>query len=316
MKPIFVNKGLALISDKSQIIVKAISDNYEQLINSMDKGARTKKQYIRTVAPFLAFIQSNGINNQSFEAFKVELSGVEITPSTKNGYLAASKALLKQAHKYGLLPVDITANVSQFKTAKGHIKDGLKVGEVNKALEQIRQIKRESTRVKTLAMFYLFANEGLRQMEVANLMLNDLVLADNQINIKGKGKDGKESHLITDATKEALTKWLNVSGLKSGYLFPSPKNQGEPITERAIRKMFTHPKYGIFSKAGIDNRSVHGFRHFNVTETLNAFNGDLHRVMKRARIKAVQTVQSYDDRRTSKQDVRKIESHLEEIIKQ
>jgi len=312
---LFENKELAVIKNASAAIVERLSDNYAEIIDNMvGKSANTKNQYKRTVVNFLAFIQANGINAHSVGEYRNALEGLDIAESTKNGYLAAAKALCRESLKYGILPVDITANVPQFKTAKGHIKDGVQSDEVKRVLTYLQTIKRDETRLKLTALFHLFVGEGLRQMEAVNLKVKDVNLPDGQILIKGKGKDGKEAHLILESTADALRAWIEFSGIKTGYIFPSNKNTNKPITKRAVRKFFTCPDYGVFVRSKVDGRSVHGFRHFNITSTLDAFDGDQRRAQKRARIKAVQTMQSYDDRRTSKKDVKKLEVFFDDLF--
>lgn len=308
---IFENKELAEIKSKSGAIVEALATNYGTIIGGMvGKSQKTKEQYKRNAATFLAFVQSNGINAHSFGEFRNALEVLQIAESTKNGYLSAGKAFVREAIKYGFLPIDIAANVPLFKTPKGHIKDGLQLNEVQKVVTQIGGIKKEGTRLKMAAFFHLFAIEGFRQMEAAALDVKDVNLADKQIKVRGKGKDGKQAHLMLDETAAALAAWIKFADLKTGYLFPAGKGGNGHISERAIRKFFTCPKYGIFARCGVDGRSVHGFRHFNITATLDAFGGDTRRAQKRARISAVQTILSYDDRRTGKIDANELQLHF------
>ncbi len=92
-----------------------------------------------------------------------------------------------------------------------------------------------------------------------------------------------------------------------GYIFHSPKDIHQPITARAIRKFFTHPKYGIFSRCGIINKSVHGFRHYNITKTLELTNGDLAKTRRRSGHSSFTMLKVYDDARLTKKDVADLE---------
>lgn len=302
---IFENRELAKIQNASDIIVEKLSDNYLMMIDQMvGKSATTKKTYKKNVEHFLAFVQSEGINSMSFGSYREALAKLDgISPKTKNAYLSAAKALLKEALKYGLLPVDITANVPQFKIATGHVKDGVQKTELSKVFTVIRNIKRKPTRLKMMALVHLFAGEGLRQAEVQQLTFEDINFEDKFLMIHGKGLDDKANHLCLSSTMEALRLYIIGVGIQSGYLFPSKHKPGFPITLRAIRKYFTDPKYGLFAKAGVSGRSVHGFRHFFATKTLDVFNGDLHKAKRRTRHKTVATLQIYDDRRLSKLDM-------------
>jgi integrase len=299
------SKKHAAISDASAQIVDVLSAGYSNLINGMiGKSKNTRTTYTRNVAGFISFIQDNGIHAGSFGAYREHLAGVlDIAIQTKNAKLAAAAALLREAHKRGVLPVDITANVPSFKAARGHVKDGLTRAEVVRVLDVIRAKKNAHTRAKLTAMFYLMAAEGLRQMEVQSLTFADIDLKEGAIKFRGKGRDAKERFYITSQTAEALREHLSMSGIQSGYLFASDDKTGEPISLRAIRKYFTCSKYGIFTVAGVDGKSVHGFRHYNITATLEATGGDLAKTRRRSRHSGYNMLVIYDDERLTRAEV-------------
>ena len=150
--------------------------------------------------------------------------------------------------------------------------------------------------------------EGLRQFEAQQLKLSDISINSKFIKIKGKGKDEKQKFLIQKPTAGALEQYINSLEYDDGYLFASPKGKDAPITTRAIRKFFTCPKYGIFSRCGIDpEKSTHGFRHYNITVTLEIFKGDLAKTRRRSRHSGFTMLQIYDDARTTKKDIEKLE---------
>lgn len=298
------SKKQTAIADASAQIVDVLSCKYSDLVAGMvGKSKNTRTTYTRNVAGFIGYIQDNGINASSFGAYREHLASVlGVAVSTKNAKLAAAAALLREAHKRGVLPVDITANVPSFKASRGHVKDGLTRAEVVKVLEVIREKKNPATRAKLTAMFYLMAAEGLRQMEVQGLEVGDIDLNAGAIKFRGKGRDAKERFYITTQTADAIREHLSVSG-ESGYLFASEDKPGEPISLRAIRKYFTCAKYGIFTRAGIDGKSVHGFRHYNITATLEATGGDLAKTRRRSRHSGYNMLVIYDDERLTKTEV-------------
>lgn len=306
---IFENKELQQLDNASARIVEALSNNYTTIIDSMvGKSTTTKKTYKRNAEHFVAFIQSNGINSQSYGAYRNRLEKVEgISAKTKNAYLAASKALLREALKYQILPIDITANVPQFKISTGHVKDGLNEKEVKKIIKHIKGIKRESTRWKLHAMFQLFVAEGLRQMEVQQIRLEDINVQDAIIYIRAKGAEEKSAVTIFQHTAQLLEGYMEYLNKDQGFLFHSKSDIQKPITLRAIRKMWTCPIYGIFKKCDIEGRSVHGFRHFFTTKTLDLTKGDLHKTQLRTRHKATSTLRIYDDRRVTRKEMEKME---------
>ena len=176
-KPVFeIAKEHQLIIERSAMIVEILMKEATAIIDGMiAKKEATKRTYKRNVVPFLEYIQSNGINIHSFASFRKSLEYLtNVSKATKNAYLMAAKALLKEAVKLRLLPVDITPNVPSFKVSRGHKKDGLTKAEVKSVFDYIQTIKRESTRRKLHTMFTLFAYEGLRQMELRNLTWKDI----------------------------------------------------------------------------------------------------------------------------------------------
>lgn len=303
---------LTSIHSTSSRIVATLSDNYQDILNSMvGKAATTKRTYTRNAEHFLAFIQAFGINAHTFGEYREQLAGLDgIAVKTKNAYLAAAAALLREALKYGILPVDITTNVPGFKTTRSHTKDGLTKAEVQKVAEYIKGMDEGSTKRKTAAMFYLFALEGLRQMEVQQLRVEDINLKDKYIRVQSKGKHEREKFYIMSTTAESLRDYLESEGITAGWLFPSKHNPGQPVTLRAIRKYFTCPQYGIFARCNISGKSVHGFRHYNITQTLKATGGDLAKTRRRSRHSGYEMLVIYDDARLALSDVTELEEQF------
>lgn len=306
------NEEMAMVAAAGDKIVDALSNNYVAIIGGMvGKSPNTRKTYQRNVEHFLAFIQTNGINSNSFGAYREALADVStVAVKTKNAYMAATAALLRESLKYGILPVDITANVPAFKVSRGHVKDGLSENEVATVRQYINGLEDERTRLMLSAIFHLFALEGLRQAEVQQLRVKDINCKDGHIMIKGKGRHEREKFYVMAATLAAVCKYMDGATLTSGWLFPSPKNADEPVALRSIRRYFTCPKYGIFTRCGITGKSVHGFRHYNITKTLKITGGDMAKTRRRSRHAGFEMLVVYDDERLSKADVAELERHF------
>jgi len=132
------------IAQASGRIVEALAGMYREILAGMvGKSANTKNTYYRNAARFIEYIQDSGIHAGTFgqyrEALALEAGGVSI--QTKNAYLAAARALLREACRYGVLPMDITGGVPSFKAERGHVKDGLTAAEVRKVIENIKTTK-------------------------------------------------------------------------------------------------------------------------------------------------------------------------------
>lgn len=286
-------------------IVDVLGAHYDSIIGGiLGKSANTRRTYARNAAPFIRYIENNGMSGDALARYREALTcEIGISVRTKNARIAAAAALLREAHRLGVLPLDITQGVPMFKAPRGHVKDGLSGDEVRRVFAAIGEKKNRGTRLKLTAMFYLMVAEGLRQFEVQNLTGADVDIAGRCIRFRGKGKDAKERFFITPQTADALAAHITDAGTVDGYLFTSDKNQDEPVSLRAIRKYFTEPKYGIFARAGIQGKSTHGFRHYSITTTLAATGGDLAKTRRRSRHAGFDMLTVYDDERLARADV-------------
>ena len=306
--PIFPEaKEVADLRKGSAFVVQSLCDNYSAILGGIPGiTAQTKKTYLSNVIHFIQYIQLNGINAHTFGDFRNELeSVVDKSIKTKNAYLTSAKVLIREALKYRILPIDITANVPGFKESKGHKKDGLTLQEVKKVSGAIRYIPKETTRAKITAMYNLFALEGFRQVEVTRLTLQDFNAKDGFILVHGKARHGKEKHYLMSETVQSISRHIEVNGVKDGFIFAG--RAGKQLTTRAIQKAFTHPQTGLFARAGIE-KSVHGFRHFNITQTLEATGGNIAKAQQRARLKTIETITVYNDSRINRQTVNELET--------
>ena len=130
-----------------------------------------------------------------------------------------------------------------------------------------------------------------------------LILSDNIIMIKGKGRDDKEIIDLHPKTVESVKAYINGSDQKDGFLFyplsHAHKGQDRALTTRSIRLMFGR----IFKALNID-KTVHGFRHYFVTNLSEIFKGDYNRVKLFSRHRSIQSIIFYDDRKKKKSDLK------------
>lgn len=297
--------------------------NFKTLIRGMDGvQPRTKDQYLKVLQTdgvgFLSYVRDNGLNIYSIKQYKVFLSEQSNSNDTKNNYLSAAKALIKELQEVAPLAMLVKLQYKNFPVRTGHRKEGLTLNEVFKVKEEILRIEKEEKRLKIYALFCLMAWDGLRQMEAANLTIEKTSLQDGFILVEGKGGADVKLNLMGDTIK-ALAEWVEFKNVSKGFIFASPRT-GRAITEVAIRKIFGGDwRYkdgekirveGIFEKAGVKGRSVHGFRHFNLTMANNAYGGNITKVSRRGRQKSIQTTINYLDGQTDKQDAALLEKHF------
>lgn len=273
---------------------------WPDVIAALDVRTGTREKYTRNAADFVSFLKDNGgLHYNIYRAYKKHLQSItSLSAKTKNVRLAAAKVLLSEMYThYRLLPFDLSAGVKFFQVSQAHVRDGLTAKEARKVLAEIGKLK-GPTKTRLTAVFALLAWQGLRQYEVCNLQAEDLHLADKQLSVLGKGRDDREKIDLHPATVKALQAYCDAFQVKSGPLFFSLSgNRKDRLSERSVRRMFS----GLFARAGIEGRTVHGFRHYFVTELLSSKKFDLFEIAKFSRHKTVSTLQRYDDRKKRKE---------------
>ncbi len=106
-------------------------DNAYEVFDTLDVSEATRADYIARLAPFLSFIENNQFNLNTFLEFKRELRGRnDLSASSKNKYLVVARIFLKELARRGILPVDITHNIRNFRLDKRHKVSGLNDREV------------------------------------------------------------------------------------------------------------------------------------------------------------------------------------------
>ncbi len=96
------------------------------IFDQLDVAASTREEYKWRIAAFLAFLDKGPLTVDRYLEYKRYLQARgDLTVSTKNKYLVAARILLKELHRRGFLPVDLTANVRLLQQSKKHKRDGL-----------------------------------------------------------------------------------------------------------------------------------------------------------------------------------------------
>jgi integrase len=86
--------------------------------------------------------------------------------------------------------------------------------------------------------------------------------------------------------------YLKSNKLADGALFTSQSNSSKQkrLTTRGLRGIVK----AVFNRLGID-KSVHGTRHFFITQLIKSYKGDLLKVSLYSRHKNIETLQVYND---------------------
>ena len=277
----------------------------------LDVSEGTRYDYKARIGLFLAFIQRQGLDHNSFLAFKRLLADrTDISVSTKNKYLVTARIFLKELNRQGVLPADITQNIKSFSQSRKHKKDGLTEADVTKVAECLQQLPSTPANTRLKALIALLALQGLRQIEVVRLNVSDLHLSRKGAFIQGKGRDDKELVSLHPVTVRALREYLATNQIADGALFVSNSNNSlrQRLTTRSLQQIVKD----CFEELGID-KSVHGLRHYYATKLIRSYQGDLLQVARYTRHSSISTLQIYFDDVQSEADLPRYYQTFEDI---
>lgn len=287
--------------ERNLITINKAGASAEAIFNGLDISETTKKDYSTRVGLFLSYVRGYGFQPNTYLNFKHYLAKREnYSIATKNKYLATARVFLKELTRQGKLPFDITYNIKQFGQSKRHRKEGLTDKEVKLLGERIGHLPNTPRNSRLKALFSLLAFQGLRQIEIVRLDVEDIDLARRIVFVQGKGMDDKEMVYLVPATTKALKEYLKAQKLKRGALFRSLGNRkSERISTMTIKREMGE----LFQELGI-KKTVHGFRHFYITELLKSM--DVRDVRKFSRHRSMEMLLVYDDEVSVKQKARHV----------
>lgn len=296
-------------------------DRAYEVFDGLDISEATRMDYRSRLTLFIDFLESNGFTVNAFLEYKRMLkTRDDLSISSKNKHLVSARIFLKELNRRGILPVDTTSNVRNFRQGKYHKKDGLTQQEV----ERVRDwcyLHNEDYR--NVAIVSLLLYNGLRQIEIVRLNWEDINLKNKVIWIRGKGKDDKQPVFLHDDVVMALRRLLiTVQQNKSSYYYDNTdrirgavfrsktyKGQHKRLTTRGVRLLTE----SMFAELGIQGKSTHSFRHYFITKLLRAYGGDIMTVMKYSRHNSPQMLEVYNDRIIQKEDLPKFFSAFDDL---
>ena len=274
-----------------------------RIFESLDIAESSRTDYKSRIWMFLESIQADPLNQNSFLEFKRYLAARnDIAIATKSKYLTVARVFLKELNRQGIIPADITQNVKSFQQTKKHKKFGLNQEEVNLLLSELDRLPESFSNVRLKAIISLLVFQGLRQVEVIRLDVEDISPGQMTALIHGKGRDDKEPIDLHPRSVEALKHYMTYCKVRSGPLFVSNSNnnQNGRLSTKSIRNLVT----AFLKNLNIDN-STHGFRHYFTTKLIELFSNDLLTVAKFTRHRSVETLQVYNDNISRKNNLPK-----------
>lgn len=263
------------------------------IFDSLDISESTRQEYISRLPKFLGWLKYNGITHDCLLDYKKYLrSRTDLGIASKNKYLAVARICLKELHRRGKIPYDITHNVKSFQQSQKHRVEGLNEEEVQKLCEYLQQLPDSFRTARLRALIALLLFQGLRQIEICRLDVSDVDLACQRLCVLGKGRDDKEPIYLHPQTVKALRTYLNASKVKDGALFTSlwGQTKGSRLTTRGIRLIVKNLLYEVEIE-----KTVHGFRHYFTTRLIQQMPGELITVSKFTRHRSLEVLQVYND---------------------
>ena len=226
-------------------------------LSGKNRSAATIRAYQTDIAQFLSYLHATNVSTHTpAHVAKVDiveylssLARKELTGIARARKMSAIREYFRFLEGIGVVQKSPTTGIETPKREKNG-------RQVLRSDEYTKMLSLAGAQPRDYAILQVFLQTGIRVSELANLKIEDIDFLKPSITVRGKGKQEREI---------ALEK-KGVHALKS-YLAVRPQSvsprvflnyQGEPISERGIRKVVV--KYR--TEAGITKKaSCHTLRH-------------------------------------------------------
>ena len=258
----------------------------KKVLSLLDVKEATSKVYKSGLRDFLEWNNGRSLNASTTTRYKQHLvDRVDMKVGTKNLYLTASRILVTQMHRVGILDRDYGRGVRGFVIAREHQKGTITDKQVAKVFSYIDKKKdKRLTLIFTLLYF-----QGLRQREMVTARIENFDNAKRTLMIEGKTRDDKERIDLHPRTVEVIQRFLELSRLTSGYFLYSKRTVSGYMSLIQLGRIIR----AVHDECGIAN-SGHAWRKV-FTSKLIASGLDLVTVSSLTRHKSIAMLQVYYD---------------------
>ena len=279
------------------LVQPIIPKDYTAVFDNLDVAESTRIDYRYRLPLFVSYVNLYGFDTNTYLHYKRHLRATTWSVSTKNKHLIVARVFLKEMHRQGLIPTDITHNVKAFKQSKQHKKRGLNDNEIKRLTTWLSDQPDTPENDRLKAIFSLLLLQGLRLIEVCRLDVEDLDFDNDRLFVWGKGRDDKEPVPLLPQSVTCLRQYLRSNGINEGALFRSNSHSrlGRRLSTRGLREIISV----IFHMLHI-NKTAHGTRHFYTSQLLKHMPGELLDVAQFTRHRSIEMLREYDNR--NKQD--------------
>ena len=274
------------------------------ILEYLNVSERTILYYRELAEYFLKFMQEN---NYSFKQpvllkYRQHLKNAPLKTNTRRSYFNAARMLCRLLYSTNRIRLDLTKDplgrdIVGFRAGRQHVY-GINQREVRKLKNHLDQLPPGFISARLKAIVALLLYQGLRQVEVHRLNVEDINFQAKQLCIKSKGKDYREIVHLHPRTTNALLDYCGYLN-KTGPLFVGSRDK----TKRLATPLGIHYIVKAKFKQLKIKRSVHGFRHYFTTQLIEHYKGDLAMVGMYTRHKNLNTLQVYNDKIIASKDL-------------
>ncbi len=254
----------------------------------LDVSENTCRQYQREVKPFLQLVadRDGHIGPTTLLDWKRRLGRrADIGTATKRKYLNVARVLLRELHRWGVIP-DFTKGVKSFQVTRVHKRTPI----TDEELERLWEYLDSAADTRTRAIIGLLYYQGLRRIEVTRLRVEDIHRDTKTLLVHGKGRDDKEPCDLHTQMVTLLVEYLDAYELRSGPLFPSRERPSKGLSSNMIWRIVTevHRRLGI-------RKNIHAYRKLFTSKLIEA-GLNLLEVQQYTRHRDTSQLQVYYDR--------------------
>ena len=263
----------------------------------IDVKPSTEVTYAKALKSFLGYLSNNGVykpQRQDVIDYRESLLSRGYSVSSVRLYLVVTKKFFAWMASRGLyLNVASGVKLPEMPTDE-HRRDSLTLEEAKQALSSFTGKSEKDLRNRCI--LGLMIGAGLRSIEVCRLSVDDFEKRRGQwfVNIRGKGRAGKEPIQISNELKKLVDDYLSVRvGVKKGTpLFVSTSNRcrGQRLETQTVSRLAKK----VFAKIGVVSSRItcHSCRHTAATLMLQA-GVSIRQVQKILRHRSASTTEIY-----------------------